>query len=194
MSSLPPSWDQFTNPYVAGQLDEEMTDPKKLITSQEFIGLIRQEAERRDTRATGTIVFPDQLALVQTGKKSRLKPPLASQISRQITDTPQSNNLSSSSKNKKKCKYCNHEGHLVSKCCFLNKPKCQFCGKIGHESNRCWKKNGKCSNEQNEDNSDGNNNKKAKQSANNANTDNHVQVNGMKMEESVILTDEVVAS
>jgi hypothetical protein len=32
-SSLPPSWDQFTNPYVAGQLDEEMTDPEKLILS-----------------------------------------------------------------------------------------------------------------------------------------------------------------
>ena len=59
-SSLPPSWDQFTDPYVAGQLDEEMMDPKKLITSQEFIGLICQEVERRDTRAMGTIVFLDQ--------------------------------------------------------------------------------------------------------------------------------------
>ena len=44
-SSLPPSWDQFTNPYVVGQLDEETMDPKKLITSQEFIGLICQEVE-----------------------------------------------------------------------------------------------------------------------------------------------------
>ena len=63
-STLPPSWDQFTNSYIVGQLDEETTDPKKLITSQELIGIIHQEAERHDTRATGSIVFPEQLALV----------------------------------------------------------------------------------------------------------------------------------
>ena len=39
-------------------------DPKKLITSQEFIGIIWQEAEHQDTYASGTIVFPDQLALI----------------------------------------------------------------------------------------------------------------------------------
>ena len=149
-------------------------DPKKLITSQEFIGIICQKAEHRDIHASGTIVFPDQLALIQTGKKSRLKPLLASWISGQITDTLQSNNPLSSSKNKKKCKYCNCEGHLVSKCHLPNKPKCQFCGKISHESDCCWKKNGKCSNDQNEDNSNRNNNKKAKQSANNASADNTI--------------------
>jgi hypothetical protein len=189
---LPPSWDQFTDPYIAGQLDEEMMDPKKLISSQEFIGIICQEAECQNLHATGTIMFPDQLALIQSGKKSRLKPPLASWISRLITDAPQSGNPSSSSK--KKCKYCNHDGHLVSKCCFLNKPKCQYCGKIGHESNRCWKKHGKRSNEQNEDNNNGNNNKKSKKSANNVSADNTIQVNGAELGESVILTDEVVAS
>ena len=104
-SSLPPSWDQFTNSYVAGQLDEETTDPKKLITSQEFIGIIHQEAERHDMHALGSIVFPEQLALVQSGKKSGPKPPLATQISGLITDALQSDNPLSSSKTKKKCKY-----------------------------------------------------------------------------------------
>ena len=152
VSSLPPSWDQFTDSYVTEQLDEEMTDPKKLIISQEFIGIICQEVEHRDMHATSSIVFLEQLALVQSRKKSRPKPLLATWISGLITDAPQSDNLLSSSKTKKKCKYCNCKGHLVSKCHLLGKPKCQFCGKIGHESDWCWKKNGKHSNDRNEDN------------------------------------------
>jgi hypothetical protein len=76
----------------------------------------------------------------------------------------------------------------------LNKPKCQYCGKIRHESDWCWKKHGKCSNEQNEDNNDGNNNKSSKKLVNNVSTDNTIQVNGAELGELVILTDEVVAS
>ena len=39
-SSLPPSWDSFTDPYVAGKFDEVSDDPKKMLDSQQFIAII----------------------------------------------------------------------------------------------------------------------------------------------------------
>jgi len=46
-SSLPESWDHFTDQFVAGQLDLVDTDPRKYIDTQQFIGIIKQEHERR---------------------------------------------------------------------------------------------------------------------------------------------------
>jgi len=41
--SLPPSWDAFTKPYVGCQQGTIEINPKKLTSSQEFIGIIKDE-------------------------------------------------------------------------------------------------------------------------------------------------------
>ena len=43
-SSLPTSWDIFTEGYVGHRRDVPETDPKKLMSSQQFIGIIKEEA------------------------------------------------------------------------------------------------------------------------------------------------------
>ena len=43
-SSLPQSWDAFTEPYVGRRKGTVETDPKKLTSSQEFIGIIKEES------------------------------------------------------------------------------------------------------------------------------------------------------
>jgi len=48
-SSLPESWDQYTDQFVAGQLDFVNTDPKKNIDTQQFIGYLKQEYEQRQS-------------------------------------------------------------------------------------------------------------------------------------------------
>jgi hypothetical protein len=45
-SSLPSSWDVFTESYVGGQKGQVERDPKKLMSSQEFIGIIKEEYGR----------------------------------------------------------------------------------------------------------------------------------------------------
>jgi hypothetical protein len=42
-SSLPVSWDTFTEQYVGGQMDVVENNPKKLMNSQKFIGILKEE-------------------------------------------------------------------------------------------------------------------------------------------------------
>jgi hypothetical protein len=42
-SSLPSSWDVFTEPYVGRRVGVAENDPKKLTSSQEFIGILKEE-------------------------------------------------------------------------------------------------------------------------------------------------------
>jgi len=77
-SSLPESWDQYTDQFVAGQLDFVNTDPKKNIDNQQFIGILKQEYEQHQSHKSGAIKSSEQ-ALFAHGRDSA-KPPLASQI------------------------------------------------------------------------------------------------------------------
>jgi hypothetical protein len=43
LSSLPLFWDIFTETYIGGHKDVIETDPKKLIKSQGFIGILKEE-------------------------------------------------------------------------------------------------------------------------------------------------------
>ena len=45
-SSLPASWDTFTETFIGGQKGQEEKDPRKLSSSQEFIGAIKEEYAR----------------------------------------------------------------------------------------------------------------------------------------------------
>src|ERR1700761_2965689 len=50
-SSLPMVWDAFTEPYVGGRKGVADRDPKKMMTSQQFIGILKDEYQRRVSRA-----------------------------------------------------------------------------------------------------------------------------------------------
>jgi len=49
-SSLPPSWDTFTEPYVGRHVGVVKQDPKKLTSSQEFIRILKEEYTKRKDR------------------------------------------------------------------------------------------------------------------------------------------------
>lgn len=42
-SSLPANWDVFTDAYVGSRKGEKDSDPKKLMTSQQFIGILKEK-------------------------------------------------------------------------------------------------------------------------------------------------------
>ena len=46
-SSLPQSWDAFTEPYVGRRIGTVDNDPKKHTSSQEFIGILQEEYNKR---------------------------------------------------------------------------------------------------------------------------------------------------
>jgi len=50
-SSLPLSWDTFTESYVGGRKGITETDPKKLMGSQQFIGILKEEYLQRRLQA-----------------------------------------------------------------------------------------------------------------------------------------------
>jgi hypothetical protein len=50
VSSLPPSWDNFTRPYISIRKGDS-TDPKLMATSQELIGVLKEEYKRRAGKA-----------------------------------------------------------------------------------------------------------------------------------------------
>ena len=77
-SSLPESWDQYTDQFVAGQLDFVDTDPKKHIDTQQFIGILKQEYEQQQSRKPGATKPIDQAMLAHG--RDNAKPPLASRI------------------------------------------------------------------------------------------------------------------
>jgi len=129
-SSLPESWDQFTDQYVAGQLDLIDTDPRKHIDMQQFIGIIKQEYERRQSCKPAVSKLPEQALLSLRRNTSRL--PLASCIS----GNANSQNRTSSSQ--MCCRICNHDNHATSKCLYKGKPKCTLCGNFGHSNSDCW--------------------------------------------------------
>jgi hypothetical protein len=124
-SSLPQSWDTFTEDYVGRRTDIVEINPKKLMNSQEFIGIIREEYRRR----TGREEESTNLAI----QKPRFKPPkpnLAQRIS---------NNTSNSTQ--KWCSHCKRKNHNDADCHFLNDtPPCSFCGLKGHTDKTCRKK------------------------------------------------------
>ena len=53
-SSFPSAWDTFTEAYVSQQRDISETDPKKLMSSQQFISVIKEEAVHHNACRTET--------------------------------------------------------------------------------------------------------------------------------------------
>ena len=115
--SLPSSWDNFTDPYINITTNETITkytDHRKLINSQEFMGLIKEEYQRRIRRR---------------GE------------SQNVTNQAVGPTHYSKSKSRKGCKHCGHTNHNTEDCRWLGAAKCCSCGKFGHESADCHNKN-----------------------------------------------------
>jgi len=88
--SLPESWDQFTDQFVAGQLDFVDTDPRKHINTQQFIGILMQEYKRRKSRKLGVSKLPKQALLSLGCNTNRLL------LANRISGNPNNQNHASS--------------------------------------------------------------------------------------------------
>ena len=125
-SSLPESWDQYTDQFIAGQLDFVDMDPKKNIDNQQFIGILKQEYKRQESRKPGA-TKPSEQALIAYGRDNT-RPPLASRIS---GDTYNQNRTSPPQMH---CRICKLSNHYMRDCRFKGKPKCATCGRFGHKT------------------------------------------------------------
>jgi gag-polypeptide of LTR copia-type len=147
--SLPHSWDDFTQPYIHGEEGVDNPKSKGLISSQRFIGLIKQEYIRRQLRAQPT---------ESTNQATQGKPHLASRIRplRGGQSTSHAGNPKGS------CTHCGRDNHVTEKCFWLGKTKCNICGKFNHAEKNCWKKRKAEDTETSTSGNSGNASKKAK--------------------------------
>ena len=184
-SSLPESWDQFTDQYVAGQLDLVDTDPRKHIDTQQFIGIIKQEHERRQSCKPAVSKLPKQALLSLGQDTSRLL--LASRIS---GNTNKQNHALSS---QTRCRICNCDNHDISKCFFKGKLKCMICRYFRHKTSECWDANpSKRPHDEGGRRNCYRSNKRARREVNNAS--NSKQVNDAEVQEHIAFTVEHVES
>ena len=182
-SSLPESWDQFTDQYVAGQLDFVDTDPRKHIDTQQFLGILKQEYERRQSRKSGATKFSKQALFSQNGRHDNVRPSLASCINGNTYNQGLSSGIY--------CKICERTNHTAVDCHHKGKPKCGQCGKFSHTSNKCWHASG-ADRGQREKRGRGVNpypNRRPRREAHNADTP--AQANDMEVEEHIAFIADV---
>ena len=99
-SSLPQSWGTFTEDYIGQRTDIVETNLKKLMTSQEFIGIICEEYRQR-TR--------DEEELTNLAIHNFCPKPPKPNLMQHISNT-----------SKKWCSHCKHKNHNNADCHFLN--------------------------------------------------------------------------
>ena len=122
-SSLPESWDHFTESYVSGRKGIVENDPKKNIRSQEFIGILKEEYLRRKVRANNV------------GSTNQVIAPRRFKPSTKRIPSGRSNMF---------CTYCKRDNHNVQDCRVLKRQmKCEHCKKKGHQKKDCWEIVGK---------------------------------------------------
>jgi transposase InsO family protein len=97
------------------------------MSSQEFIGAIKEEYLRRKSR-TGTTT--DQAYYAKTVNKNR---PLADRIHNPNKPTEVVQSSSG-------CKNCGYKGHTTDNCRWLGQQKCDKCGWFGTEDHDCQKR------------------------------------------------------
>jgi hypothetical protein len=117
ISSLPTSWDSFTRTYISVQKGDT-ADPKTNATSQELIGVLKEENVRRLRRS-------GQLEKQETVHQACApKPSLSSRI-------------------EDRCSHCGSRNHKTNDCWFRGQPKCGICERFGHKTEDCYSKKAK---------------------------------------------------
>ena len=122
VSSLPPSWDTFTQPYTSTTHNGAQTDAKLAVTSQELIGVLIEEYVRRQRRA-GKPLKEETIHQSISGKPSLL--------GRMTTNTAV------------KCDNCGLRNHETKNCKWLHEPKCGICDRFGHTTEDCYSRKAK---------------------------------------------------
>ena len=112
--SLPASWDNFMDLYINITTEDpitEYTDHRQLVSSQQFMGIIKEEYQGRIRCKAET-----QDSNNHTYYLSR---------------------FNGSTSKGKHCKHCGMSNHNTEDCRWLGSPKCGSCGRFGHESANC---------------------------------------------------------
>jgi hypothetical protein len=113
------------------------------MSSQEFIGAIKGEAERCLRRPAPS----SNSAFGPKGKKGNRKPKasnnqsLLKRITDEVTEKVKSMKISNSDTEvteKPYCTHCKKKGHFTQKCWYLGKDKCIHCDKFNHISDDCY--------------------------------------------------------
>ena len=107
-SSLPANWDTFTEGYVGRRRDVPETDPKKLMSSQQFIGVIKEEATRREARRAES----SHQAISTTN------PPIGKAKYCVICKRNNHNTRECRNRDKKPCSICKKRGHEEKDCWY----------------------------------------------------------------------------
>ena len=174
-SSLPPSWDAFTEPYVGRRQGTIETDPKKLTSSQEFIGIIKEEYGRRKTRKNSTTTpKPTSSSTYYANPRPPYSQPSSQSgnrtLAERIDSTTPATVVSGAF-----CRNCRQNNHTTDNCRWLGQPKCNKCGWFGHIGSKCFRNKQKRKNE-NEEGGKPNRARKREQ-AHRATEDEHERVN-----------------
>ncbi|KAJ3558592.1 hypothetical protein NP233_g11481 [Leucocoprinus birnbaumii] len=116
-ASLPRSWDSFTDQYLSsGRISE--SDPKRKISSQEFLGVLREEWTHQQTRNKESIYVIHKPHM----QKSFIQKPVSKtpSLASQLASTP--------AKSAKSCENCGRKSHNTTECWWYGKEKCNKCG------------------------------------------------------------------
>ena len=132
ISSLPPSWDNFTQPYISIQKGDT-TDPKVHTTSQELIGVLKKEYAWHLWQAGKSI---KQETVHQLATYNKQKPSLTSRLA--DTNCGDQHLVDAD-----RCSQCNMWSHKTTNCRFLGQSKCGFCNRFSHKTEDCYSKKAK---------------------------------------------------
>jgi len=97
------------------------TDPKRQLSSQQFIGILKEEYFRQQQHASKSDAINQ---VVATGRS----------LSKHIGASWEPNRIP-------RCRQCGQRNHKTENCLYLQKNKCTICGKYGHLTKNCWDRN-----------------------------------------------------
>jgi len=136
--SLPPSWDPFTKNYIGNETSFLQVNPKRQMSSQEFIGVIMAEYAHRKTRRCGTLKLHHTSTPLNYTQRTttKNKVPLLNRISQRLS-------TSQTKENEVPCRLCKKTSHKTYDCPHWDDIQCEYCHKPGHREDDCWNKHKK---------------------------------------------------